>query len=119
MQIFNTPEAQDADPKGGSAETTSDPLHRFRNWRGFLVAAIAVNLLFLYGMWHNTADPGVAIWFKVLVWLPFNAIATALYLVFLFRLGKPSEANHQTGGAMYALISLFMIGTNWALLIAA
>ena len=109
----DSPEQVDAD------QTAPDPLQRFRNWRGFLAAAVAVNLLFLYGMLNNTADPDVAIWFKVLAWLPFNAIATALYLVFMIKLGKASEANNQTGGPVYALISACMLAVNWIALIAA
>jgi hypothetical protein len=114
MQISNAPEAQTEEK-----EQRTDPLNRFRNWRGFLAAAIAVNLLFAYGMWNNTADPAAAIWFKVLVWLPFNAIATALYLVFMIKLGKPTEANLQTGSVLYALLSGFMIAANWIMLTLA
>jgi len=113
--IFNTPEPQAAETEAPQ----TDPLHRFRNWRGFLAAAIAVNLLFAYGMWNNTADPSVAIWFKVLVWLPFNAIATALYIVFMLKLGKASDANNQTGGVFYSLLSGCMIAANWLMLFAA
>lgn len=133
MQIFNAPEAktEEAEPQTdplhpqgarrfrNAAEPQTDPLHHFRNWRGFLAAAITVNLLFVYGMWNNTADPGVAIWFKVLVWLPFNAIATALYLVFMIKLGKPTEANQHTGGTIHALLSGLMIAANWIVLILA
>jgi hypothetical protein len=113
--IFNTPETQAPETEAPQA----DPLHRFRNWRGFLAAAIAVNLLFAYGMWNNTADPSVAIWFKVLVWLPFNAIATALYIVFMLKLGKACDANNHTGGVFYSLLSGFMIAANWIMLFAA
>ncbi len=119
MRIFDPPEAQADEPENNAAEPQTDPLSRFRNWRGFLAAAIAVNVLFTYGMWNNTADPGVAIWFKVLVWLPFNAIATALYIVFMIKLGKASDENNQTGGAIYALLSIFMIAANWITLFAA
>jgi hypothetical protein len=113
--IFNRTESQDGVPE----DSTDDPLHRFRNWRGFLAAAIAVNLLFAYGMLHNTADPGVAIWFKVLVWLPFNAIATALYIVFMIKLGSANAANNHTGGSFYLLLSVLMIGANWISMFAA
>jgi hypothetical protein len=116
MQIFNAPEAQ---PNAATDDQAEDPLHRFRNWRGFLAAAIAVNLLFTYGMWNNTADPSVAIWFKVLVWLPFNTIATTLYIVFLIKLGKSSEANNHTGGVIYTVLCVFLILANWVLLFAA
>jgi len=115
MQIFNARET----PAEATEEAAPDPLHRFRNWRGFLAAAIAVNLLFAYGMWNNTADPSVAIWFKVLVWLPFNAIATALYVVFMLKLGKACDANNQTGGVFYSLLSGFMIAANWLMLFTA
>jgi hypothetical protein len=115
MRIFNAPEAQPDEPD----QQADDPLQRFRNWRGFMAAAVAVNLLFTYGMLNNMGDTGVAIWFKVLVWLPFNAIATALYLVFMIKLGKASAANNQTGGPIYALLSVFMIGANWIMLITA
>lgn len=115
MSIFNAPEAQPDE----ADRPDDDPLRRFRNWRGFMAAAVAVNLLFIYGMLNNMGDANVAIWFKVLAWLPFNAIATALYLVFLIKLGKASEANNHTGGAFYALLSVFMICANWIMLINA
>ncbi len=119
MQIFNAPEQQTDAAQDSAAELPNDPLSHFRNWRGFLAAAIAVNLLFGYGMWNNTADPSVAIWFKVLVWLPFNTIATTLYLVFMIKLGKPAEANNHTGGMLYALLCAGMIIANWVMLFAA
>jgi hypothetical protein len=115
MQVIDSPGQQPPVPE----EQADDPLARFRSWRGFLFAAVAVNLLFAYGMLNNTADASVAIWFKVLVWLPFNAIATALYLACMIKLGKASESNNQTGGAFYALLCVFMIGANWIMLIAA
>lgn len=115
MQVFHPREPAPADP----AEQADDPLARFRSWRGFLFAAVAVNLLFVYGMLNNTADPSVAIWFKVLVWLPFNAIASALYLVFMIKLGKANAANNQTGGPFYVALCSALIGANWIAMFAA
>lgn len=109
-------------------DAADDPLHRFRSWRGFLFAAIAVNVLFVYGMLNNTADPSVAIWFKVLVWLPFNAIASALYLMFLIKLGKAGAAFAQaaggadktnTGGAYFSVLCIALIIANWITMFAA
>lgn len=115
MQVIDSPDQKPPVPE----DLESDSLARFRNWRGFLAAAIAVNLLFAYGMWNNTADPDVAIWFKVLVWLPFNAIATALYIVFMIKLGSANAANNHTGGSFYLVLSALMIGANWITMFAA
>lgn len=92
-----------------------DPLARFRNWRGFLFAAVAVNVLFVYGMVGNTADSSVAIWHKVLVWLPFNAIATALYLVFLLKLAHAGGLAGLRG--LYAVVAVAMIVANWTVML--
>ncbi len=123
MQVIDAP-----DPKSSEPEEPDDPLARFRSWRGFLFAAVAVNLLFAYGMLNNTADASVAIWFKVLVWLPFNAIATALYIVFMVKLGKADAACAQavdgvdktnTGGAYFIVLCIVMIVGNWITMLAA
>ncbi len=88
----------------------ADPLVRFRNWPGFLVATIAVNVLFILGIWSNATDPSVGAWTVALVWLPFNAIATALYLLFMVKLAKA------TGGVVYILVCAAMIVANWTLM---
>jgi hypothetical protein len=120
MQVIDAPKQSPSSPEDPADEPSpSQEEPRFRSWRGFLFAAIAVNVLFAYGMLNNTADPSVAIWFKVLVWLPFNAIATALYIVFMIKLGTANAANNQTGGAFYTLLSGFMLVANWITLIAA
>lgn len=120
MQVIDAPKQTPSTPEDAADEVSAwQEKPRFRSWRGFLFVSIAVNLLFAYGMLNNTADPSVAIWFKVLVWLPFNAIATALYIVFMIKLGKASADNNQTGGAFYTLLSGAMIVANWFTLIAA
>jgi hypothetical protein len=104
MQHATPPEP----PPTENGET--DPLARFRSWRGFLVAAIAVNVLFVYTMLGHS-DPGAAVWGKVLVWFPFNAIATAVYLAIMARLARD-------GGLFYSVLCTGLIIANWAVMIA-
>lgn len=115
---------QNTDPPEQAPEPVSaeaDPLARFRSWRGFLVAAIAVNVLFVFTMLgHN--DTGVAIWHKVLIWLPFNAIATAVYLAIMSRLSTPAEpeaTSRKATGMFYTLLCAALIIANWTLMFAA
>lgn len=89
------------------AEST-EQASRFHSWRGFLAASVAVNLLFIYGMAGGMADPNAAIWYKTLIWLPFNAIASAVYLAIMARLP----------GFFYRLICAAMIVLDWSLLLA-
>lgn len=93
------------------AEST-EQASRFHSWRGFLAASVAVNLLFIYGMAGGMAggmaDPNAAIWYKTLIWLPFNAIASAVYLAIMARLP----------GVFYRLICAAMIVLDWSLLLA-
>lgn len=100
-------------------DKTADPLRRFRSWRGFLFAAVAVNLLFTYAMLNNTADTNNAIWFKVLVWLPFNTIASALYIVFMIKLGNTKADDTPRRPSFYSLFCMVMIGANWYSMFAA
>jgi hypothetical protein len=83
---------------------------RFRNWLGFLVAAVAVNLLFVWGMIGNSGDPKLALWYKALIWLPFNVIATLLYYVIRLKLAD------RRAGALYGALCLTMIAANWAVM---
>ncbi len=109
MQVLDSPEQ---DPSGqDSAE--KDPLARFRSWRGFLFASIALNVLFVYGMLGGVSDPSAAIWYKVLAWLPFNVIATAVYLAIMARLANSA------GGTFYRILCLAMIVANWAVMLGA
>lgn len=91
----------------------ADPLARFRHWPGFLAAAVAVNLLFLWGMWGAVADPAHALLTKALSWLPFNVITTILYYVFKVKLAD------RPGGALYGTLCLVMIAANWTALFIA
>lgn len=106
----------------------ADPLARFRSWRGFLLTAIALNALFVWGMWGSASDPSTSAWTKALSWFPFNVIASVLYLVFMAKLsradgevakaaGGADKAN--TGGAFYILLCVAMIAANWILMFAA
>ncbi len=88
----------------------TDPLAHFRSWYGFLVAAIAVNVLFVGGIWSNATDPSVGAWTVALVWLPFNAIATVVYLVCMAKLAKAR------GGPVLILLCVAMIAANWILM---
>jgi len=109
MQALDPPEQ---DPSGqGPAE--KDPLARFRSWRGFLFASVALNLLFVYGMLAGVSDPRAAIWYKVLAWLPFNVIAT--------RSTSPSWRDWPVpaAGRSTAILCLVMIVANWAVLLGA
>ena len=90
-----------------------DPLARFRSWHGFLLAALAVNALFAWGMVGNAQDATHRIWFQTLVWLPFNAIATAVYYAIGARLAR------QPGGHLYRAFCLALIAANWLLMFRA
>jgi hypothetical protein len=92
-----------------------DPLARFRNWRGFLFAAIALNALFIYGMFAGAADPSVKGWFKAISWLPFNVIASVLYYVFMVKLSRDDGGS----GKLYAALCLAMIAANWIAMFVA
>ena len=112
MQDHHSPE----DPQSDRAPVDQDPLARFRNWRGFLVAAMAVNILFVITMLgHNT--PEAAIWHKVLIWFPFNAIATAVYLAIMARLSHAEGGAAPTlAGRFYTVLCTTLIVANWALM---
>ena len=109
MPVSDTP---GHDPSGQDSKE-KDPLARFRSWRGFLFASVALNVLFVYGMLAGVSDPGVAIWYKVLAWLPFNVIATAVYLAIMARLAGTA------GGPFFRVLCLAMIVANWAMMIGA
>jgi hypothetical protein len=109
MTALNSPEQEPA----GQESEDQDPLARFRDWRGFLLAAIGVNVLFVYGMLGNVADPSVRTWFKALVWLPFNAIATAVYLILAVKLSK------HFGRVFYLTLCSAMVIANWAVMLGA
>jgi hypothetical protein len=101
-----------ASPQPPDEAHEADPLRRFRSWRGFLVAVIALNILFVYGMLGGTSDPSVKAWYIALVWLPFNAIATAFYLAFIYKL------KGGRGGAAFTFICLGMIAANWLIMLS-
>lgn len=92
----------------------ADELARFRRWPGFLLASVLLNLLFLYGMLAMTSDAALATWYKTLIWLPFNVIATVLYYVFWIKLGRPGVA-----GLLYRLVCFAMAAGNWLAMFAA
>ncbi len=104
MAIPDAPEQDPAEP---------DPLSRFRDWRGFLAASIVLNLLFIYGMLGAVSDPTGAIWYKTLAWLPFNAIATAVYLAIMARLADTP------GGPFYRALCIIMIVLSWSVMLGA
>jgi hypothetical protein len=59
----------------------------------------------------NVADPVVSTWFKAMIWLPFNAIATALYLMFMIRLS--------VFGLHYVALCIALIVANWGIMFGA
>lgn len=91
----------------GAGQPAPDPLGRFRNWHGFLFLAIALNALFVWGMVAVASNPEGGIWIKVLSWLPFNVIASVLYLVILLKLSR------HPGRIFYAALCVAMIALNW------
>jgi len=96
-----------------------DRLARFRSWRGFLVAAIVVNALFVYTLLGHRG-PEVVLWHKTLIWLPFTAIATAVYLAIMSRLGMRGPSDRLTlAGRFYVGVCVLLIVANWAILLAA
>lgn len=107
MQAINTPEQDPA----STEDKADDPLVRFRNWRGFLFATVAVNLLFIYGMLGGMTHASLSIWYKTLIWLPFNVITTVLYLAIMTRLGN-------TGWGIFRILCAIMIIVNWVVLIS-
>ncbi|MBI5329301.1 MAG: hypothetical protein HZB71_01685 [Betaproteobacteria bacterium] len=98
-------------------EQEADPLARFRDWRGFLLAAIAVNALFAYGMTLGADHPQARIWNLVLVWLPFNFIATTVYYAMLVRLTGPERTPLARG--FYRVLCGGLIVANWTLMLRA
>lgn len=110
---MSPPEAPQA-PSESASDAAADPLLRFRNWRGFLLASLAVNALFVYGLLAGAPDPATKSLFKVLSWLPFNLIATALYYVFMVKLSRA-----ETGTRLYSVVCAVMIVANWLIMIAA
>jgi hypothetical protein len=108
---MSPPDAPEQSPV--QVPTEADPLSRFRSWRGFLAASVAVNVLFLYGMLGAVTVPGAAIWLKTLAWLPFNLIATAVYLAIMARLAPVA------GGLFYRILCAFMIVASWSVMFAA
>jgi hypothetical protein len=99
------------------APPETDPLARFRDWRGFLLAAIAVNALFAWGMTLGAGDPQTRIWNLVLVWLPFNTIATVVYYAMLVRLTGPERTALARG--FYRVLCSGLIVANWTLMLKA
>lgn len=96
-----------------------DPLARFRSWRGFLLAAVVVNALFVWGMYGNTAGSGLGTWYKSLIWLPFNVIASVLYYVLPTKLARLDAETGRTGAlaraerSFYFILCTVMIVANW------
>jgi hypothetical protein len=107
MPAPDAPEQAPVDP----CDAGKDPQTRFRSWRGFLLASVAVNLLFVYGMLGGMGDASVAAWYKALIWLPFNVIATAVYLAIMVRLAA--------SGVFYRILCGAMIVANWAVMLRA
>ena len=107
MQVIDTPEHEPAKPE----ELGEGLSARFSSWRGFFFASIAVNLLFVYGMLAGMSDAAVSIWYKTLIWLPFNVIASVLYLAIMARLGN-------AGWGVFRVLGAAMIVANWSVLLS-
>jgi hypothetical protein len=113
----NPAERGSDNPEAGEHE----PPARFQSWRGFLVAAIAVNALFAWGMLGQMADPHTSTWYKALIWLPFNAIATAVYLAIMSRLargGGEGAGGAALGRLFYGIVCISLIVANWVVMFA-
>jgi hypothetical protein len=107
MQVIDMPEHEPANPEAQA----DNPLVRFSSWRGFLFASVAVNLLFVYGMLAGMGDATLSIWYKTLIWLPFNVISSVLYLAIMARLGN-------AGWRLFRILCMVMIVANWSVLFA-
>ncbi|MCU0842522.1 MAG: hypothetical protein MUC79_12495 [Thiobacillaceae bacterium] len=101
----------------GAETEAQDPLRRFRSWHGFLAASIAVNVLFVYAMLGAPSDPSIRVWYKVLMWFPFNAIATGVYLAIMARLSR--GAGSAAAAGFYVALCGLLIAANWALMLSA
>lgn len=114
MSVAEEPEVIAADELAEPPEAEQpDSLTRFRSWHGFLLAALLVNALFVWGMVGNAQDPMQRIWFQTLVWLPFNAIATAVYYAIMQRLRS------QPRGCFYLWLCPLLIVANWLVMFLA
>lgn len=113
MPVMNAPEHEPS----GAAGDEHDPLRRFRSWHGFLAASMAVNALFVYAMLGAPPDPAVRVWYKVLMWFPFNAIATGVYLAIMARLSR--GAGSAVAAGFYVALCGLLIVANWALMLAS
>jgi hypothetical protein len=60
-------------------------------------------------MLAGMGDSNLSIWYKTLIWLPFNVIATALYLAIMARLGN-------SRWAIFRIICIVMIVANWSIM---
>ncbi len=112
--MAGAPPAEELPPDGRGEE--GDALRPFRNWHGFLLAAIVVNAFFVYTLSGTNPDPGVRIWYKALIWFPFNAIATAVYLAILSRLHR--LAGSAVVRLFHAVVCVGLIVANWTLMLA-
>lgn len=101
-------------PDNDAGAEPADPLRRFRDWRGFLLAAMAVNAMFVWGILGQVSDPVTATWHKALVWLPFNCLATVVYGVILLKLGRTGA-----WGLFHKLLCGGLILGNWLLMLTA
>jgi hypothetical protein len=106
MQMID---ASEHDPAGPEKQAEAPQPSRFTSWRGFLAATVAVNLLFVYGMLAGMSDATVSIWYKSLIWLPFNVIATAIYLAIMTRLGN-------AGWGLFRILCALMIVADWSVM---
>jgi hypothetical protein len=64
-------------------------------------------------MLANARDPVQRIWFQTLVWLPFNAIATAVYYAIMQRLRA------QPHGCFYLWLCPVLVLANWLVMFLA
>lgn len=107
MQVIDTSEHEPATPEALGEGLSA----RFSSWCGFFFASVVVNLLFVYGMLAGMSDATVSIWYKTLIWLPFNAIASVLYLAIMARLGN-------AGWGVFRVLAAAMIVANWSVLLS-
>lgn len=105
-----------APQSSSETEKNNEAAAPVRNWHGLLLAGMLVNAFFVYTMLGAPPEPSVRVWYKVLVWFPFNAIATGVYLAIMMRLSGATASTFAK--YFYVALCALLIVVNWTLLLA-